>query len=275
MSEHDEHSSFIKTPQQLIVVLLLSFLVPIIGIVLLVQLVLGKPTADPAALTPESVAARIQPAGRIEFGSATPVGPRVQKGGEEVYKAVCMTCHQAGVANAPKFGDKAAWKRLISEGQARLVRESISGIRAMPPRGGNPDLSDLEVERAVVYMVNNAGGKFKDPAAAPAAQASAPAPAVATATAATPAASAAAAAAAPDGKKLYDTTCFACHAQSVAGSPKLGDKAAWAPRIKTGVDAMLKTVVTGKGAMPPKGGNVGLSEAEIRAAVEYMASQSR
>ena len=70
MSVHDEHSSFIKTPQQLITVVLLSFVVPIIGIILVVQLVVSKPTADPAALTPEAVTKRLQPVGRIEFGGA-------------------------------------------------------------------------------------------------------------------------------------------------------------------------------------------------------------
>jgi hypothetical protein len=70
MSEHEEHSSFIKTPQQLIVVVLLSFLVPIIGIVLLVNLVLSKPSVDSSALAPEAVAKRLQPVGRVEFGAA-------------------------------------------------------------------------------------------------------------------------------------------------------------------------------------------------------------
>jgi cytochrome c5 len=68
---------------------------------------------------------------------------------------------------------------------------------------------------------------------------------------------------------------MACHAQSVAGSPKLGDKAAWAPRIAAGLDAMVKTVVAGKGAMPPKGGNASLSDADIRSIVEFMVAQSK
>ena len=109
MSEHDEHSTFIKTPQQLIVVVLLAFLVPIIGIVLLVNLVLNKPSADPAALAPEAVAARLQPIGRVEFGAAsgTAAGPR---SGEDIVKSACLACHQAGVANAPKVGDKGLWE---------------------------------------------------------------------------------------------------------------------------------------------------------------------
>ena len=264
MSEHhDPHSSFIKTPQQLIAVILASFLVPIIGIILLVQLVVGRPAADPNALTAEAVASRIQPVGKVEFGA--PAAPPGARSGEEIVKAVCATCHQAGVANAPKLGDKAAWAPHIKEGLDAMVKSAITGIKAMPPRGGDASLTDTEVARAVAYMANLAGGKFKEPAGAkPAAAASAEKPAPAQATPA-----------AADGKAIYDKVCVACHAQSVAGSPKLGDKTAWAPRIKTGTDAMVQSVIKGKGAMPPKAGNPALSEAEIRAAVEFMAAQSK
>jgi hypothetical protein len=68
VAEHDQHSSFIKTPKQLIVVILLSFLVPIVSIILIVQLVVSRPAANPAALAEEAIAARIQPVGRVEFG---------------------------------------------------------------------------------------------------------------------------------------------------------------------------------------------------------------
>ena len=163
--EHDAHSSFIKTPQQLVVVIVLSFLVPIIGIILTVQLVTGGLSADPSALTPEAVAARIQPVGRVEFVSAAG-GGGAQRSGQQIVKTVCATCHQAGVANAPKLGDQAAWASRIKEGQAQMVKDAINGAKAMPPRGGDASLSDLEVERAVVYMLNLAGAKFKEPAAA-------------------------------------------------------------------------------------------------------------
>jgi cytochrome c5 len=163
MSAHEE-TSFIKTPQQLLIVVLLAFVVPIFGITLLVKFVVEKPHASEGAMAPAAVAARIQPVGKWD----------------------------------------------------------------------------------------------------PSAPADSPAPA-ATQVAAGPA----------DPKKVYDTVCTACHAQSVAGSPKVGDKAAWAPRIKTGIDAMVKTVVSGKGAMPPKGGRADLSEADIRGVVEYMVSQSK
>ena len=74
----------------------------------------------------------------------------------------------------------------------------------------------------------------------------------------------------PAGEKLYKSTCFACHAAGVAGAPKFGDKAAWEPYIKTGIDTMVGVAMKGKGAMPPKGGAANGSEADIRAAVEYM-----
>ena len=272
MDTHDSHSSYIKTPQQLIVVVLLAFLVPIIGIILVVSLVLSRPSAEPNAMTPESVAARIQPVGRVEFGAGGGAAAGTRSG-EEIVKAVCTACHQAGVANAPKLGDKAQWAPRLKQGLNALVASVVKGKGAMPPKAGDPSLTDEEIARAVVAMANEAGAKFKAPAASKPASAAATQPA---ATAATqPAAQAAEKPAAADGKAVYNQTCIACHMQSVAGSPKLGDKAAWAPRIKTGMDSLVQSVLKGKGAMPPKGGNASLNEAQVRAAVEFMVSQSK
>lgn len=162
-----EHSSFIKTPQQLIVVVLLSFLVPIIGIILIVQLVTGKPKADPAALSPEAVAARIQPVGSVEIGA--PAAAPGARSGEEIVKNVCGACHTAGVANAPKIGDNAAWGKVAGQGLATMVANAVKGKGAMPPRGGAADLTDTEVARAIVYMANQSGQKLKEPAEKPAA----------------------------------------------------------------------------------------------------------
>ena len=264
MSPHDSHSSFIQTPKQLIIVVLLAFLIPIIGIILLVQLVTSSRTLEPNALSPESVAQRIQPVGRVEFGGAGGGGGAAgARSGEEVVKATCATCHQAGVAGAPKIGDKAAWAPHIKEGLPALVQTAIKGKGPMPPKGGNASLSDDEVARAVVYMANQSGASFKEPAAKPSAQ--------------KPQASAASAgqAGAADGKKVYDSTCTACHTAGVANAPKPGDKAAWAPRLKQGMDTLVQSAVKGKGAMPPKGGNTALSDADVRAAVEFMVSQSK
>jgi len=89
-----------------------------------------------------------------------------------------------------------------------------------------------------------------------------------------------AAAAKPDGKArdgatIYQAVCIACHATGVAGAPKTGDKAAWAPRIASGMAAMLKNATNGKGAMPPRGGAADLTDAELKAAVEYLSSQAK
>ena len=164
MSTHDQHTSFIKTPQQLIVVILLAFVVPIASILLLVKLVLSQPTADAGALTPESVAARIQPVARVEFGAAAaPAGARK---GEDIVKATCAACHQAGVANAPKIGDRASWAPHIKEGLQGMLATAIKGKGAMPPRGGDASLTDAELTRAIIFMANQSGGQLKEPAAA-------------------------------------------------------------------------------------------------------------
>ena len=256
VAAHDSHSSFIKTPQQLVVVIVASFVVPVIGIIMLVQLVTSERGADPNALTAESVAKRIQPVGHVEFGAAG--GAAGGKSGEEVVKTTCAACHQTGVAGAPKIGDKAAWAPRIKEGLNEMVKDAIKGIRGMPPKGGNPSLADDEVARAVVFMANQSGAKFKEPA--PKAPAQKPQ---------------AAAAGAANGKQVFDSTCTACHGTGVAGAPKLGDKAAWAPRIKQGMDTLLQSALKGKGAMPPKGGNASLSDADLRAAIEFMVSQAK
>lgn len=97
-----------------------------------------------------------------------------------------------------------------------------------------------------------------------------PAEPVAEAVPAAPAAAAPAPAAAVDGAAIYQQACFACHATGAANAPKLGDKAAWAPRLPNGKDALLNSVLKGKGAMPPKGGRMDLSDEQISAAVDHL-----
>lgn len=80
---------------------------------------------------------------------------------------------------------------------------------------------------------------------------------------------------AADGEKVYKSLCFSCHDYGVAGSPKTGDKAVWAPRIAGGMEAMYANSINGKGAMPAKGGNPALSEEEVKAAVDYMVGLSQ
>ena len=168
MAEHDEHSSFIKTPQQLIVVVLLAFVVPIFGIVLLVQLVVNRPHADSAALAPEAVSARLKPTGTVEINAAAAAGGGA-KSAEDIVKETCAACHQAGVANAPKLGDKAAWAPRLKQGLNGLLAAVVKGKGAMPPRAGT-SFTDEELASAIVLMANEAGGNLKAPAAAAAAK---------------------------------------------------------------------------------------------------------
>lgn len=85
-----------------------------------------------------------------------------KRAGEHIYRQACAACHDSGAAGAPKIGDRKAWAPRIKEGKRVMVRLAIKGIRAMPPRGGNPGLSDEEMERAVVYLLNRSGAKFKE-----------------------------------------------------------------------------------------------------------------
>jgi cytochrome c5 len=281
----DQHASPIKTPQQLIWVIVLSFVVPVLAIVLLVKYVVAekRPGAGIEAMTPEAVAERLQPIGTITLAQAS--GPRTLQGGEAVYKLACGACHTAGLAGAPKTGDAAAWAPRLKQGYDTLVKHAVEGFKTMPAKGGNASLDNIEVARAVVWMANLSGAKFKEPDAT-AATASPAAPAVSAAPAAAsaaPAAAAPAAAAAPtkaaaakvdlaSGERLYKAACTACHAAGIAGAPKSGDKAAWAARTRLGVDALTASVVKGKGAMPARGASTA-GDAEIRAAVEYMLAQ--
>ena len=280
---HEEHHSPIKTPKQLIVTIVLSFILPVIIIILLVNLVTtgDQVGAGSNTLTPEAIQKRIAPVAKLDLVDAS--GPKVFKTGVQVYKAACAGCHDAGAAGAPKFAGATAWAGPNATGLQSMVASAIKGKGAMPAKGGNPSLDDFEIERAVVYMANSAGGKFAEPAepkpaAAPAAAAPA-APMVAATVAATavtlPAAAAPAPATSDVGEKLYKQACAACHIAGVAGAPKFGDKTAWAPRIATGMDAMVAAVISGKGIMPAKGGAAGASDADLRAATQYMVDAAK
>jgi cytochrome c5 len=272
----EAHTGPIKTPQQLLAAVFFSFVVPIFAIIGLVYYVTSanKPLAG-SDDSERAVAQRIQKIGMVEIRDAN----RPLKSGEEVYKAQCVACHGTGAAGAPKFGDAAAWGPRIATGYDALLHSALKGKGAMGAQGGG-DFEDLEVGRAVVYMTAAGGGKFPEPAApaagaAPvAAAAAAPAASAAAAPAATVVAAAAPVPAAGAGEALYKQACVACHAAGVAGAPKFGDKAAWAPRIKTGLEALYASALKGKGAMPPKGGSAA-SDADIHAAVDYMVSAAK
>lgn len=291
------HEGPIKTPRQLILAMFWAHVIPIVGILLLVTFVVvqTRPSAGSDALAAAAIERRLQPVGHVEVRDVTDVS--AMKPGDQVYAAQCAACHAAGVAGAPKLGDVAAWGPRLAQGFEGLLRAALNGKGAMGPQGGG-DFSDLEIARAVVHMANSGGGKFEEPkipagavattttssAAAPGADASVAA-AVANAQAAMASVSAAKPAAAPGvaGAQpaaaaqavagavpaLYVQACQVCHAAGVAGAPKLGDKAQWAPRLALGLDGLTASVIKGKGAMPPRGGAQG-SDDEIKAAVAYM-----
>ncbi|HJX58881.1 MAG TPA: c-type cytochrome [Thiobacillus sp.] len=263
-------------PREVIVSVVAGLLAPLLAIFLIVQLVLGiqadqKPDTSSEAAQ-KSALERIKPFAELAALDAS--APVVEKSGQEVYEAACVACHGSGALGAPRFENKGDWNARIGQGYDTLVKNAIEGIRQMPPRGGNADLTDAEVARAVAYMANAAGASFE------AQEAAAPAEAVA----ATPEAEAApaeptAVAAAPKsdpikGKKVYQTTCALCHAAGIAGAPKPGDMAAWEPRVAQGYATLYNHAITGIRGMPPKGGNPSLTEADIANAVGYMFSES-
>lgn len=283
----EAHTGPIKSPKQLLSAVLLAFVIPILVIIALVYYVTSDNKPAHGAANPEkAIAERIQKVGMVEIRDAN----RPLRAGEEVFKAQCAACHATGAAGAPKLGDEAAWGPRIKTGFEALLHSALAGKGAMAPQGGG-DFNDTEIGRAVAYMANAAGAKFEEPSA-PAGEAGAEpaaetAPAAATpespmgaAPAETPAAApeaapatttVAAAAGSGAGEALYKQACQVCHAAGVAGAPKIGDKAAWAPRLQEGMEAVYAIAIQGKGAMPARGGT-SASDADIKAAVDYMVS---
>jgi cytochrome c5 len=176
----EEHASPIKTPRQLLIVVLLAFAVPITLIVMLTQLVTsgGDRSKDNPALSEEAIAKRLKPVGEVVVDPSQPApvdaavtvpaqtaaapapgakpaaAAKADAGkGKSVYETTCMVCHAAGVAGAPKIGDQAAWAPRIKSGLSTLHANAIKGKNAMPPKGGNLALTDADVNAAVDYMV--------------------------------------------------------------------------------------------------------------------------
>ena len=170
---HNEHESAIKTPNQLAAAVVGFFAVVIIGIVLLVQYVTTDKLTGRGSNSqePDAIATRIAPVADNGFTLKDASAPKVLQSGEAIYNSTCVACHGSGAAGAPKFGDAGAWSARIAQGFDLMVKHANEGLRAMPAKGGNPELADVEIARAVAYIGNASGGKFKEPeapAAAPA-----------------------------------------------------------------------------------------------------------
>lgn len=144
-------------------------LVIMIGIAILILVlanwIVRTPDYASDPMTREHIVGRIKPVGEVNVGavptahagtetadasSATPAAARPP---EEVYKTACFACHETGVLNAPKYGDKAAWAPRVQKGVDALYNNAIKGLNQMPAKGGRVDLSDDEVKQVVDYML--------------------------------------------------------------------------------------------------------------------------
>jgi len=173
---------------------------------------------------------------------------RTERQGKDVVDAVCGACHLQGKDNAPRIGDARAWSARASKGLTALTDNALKGIRNMPAHGGNAGVSDIEIERAITYMVNQSGGHWVEPVGG-----------------GTPAV-------VRTSESIVRAQCATCHESGRDGAPKIGDQAAWIPRLKRGLDPLVASAVHGHGPMPSRGGLPDLSDAEIRGAIVYMFS---
>jgi len=166
--------------------------------------------------------------------------------GKQVVEAVCANCHATGVDGAPRIGDASAWKARTSQGLTSLSRHALQGIRKMPSHGGNPGLADIDIKRAITYMVNQSGGHWIEPAGIGMAFRE------------------------RSGEQIVNAQCVKCHEAGLDGAPRIGDMTAWAPRFAQGVDFLVRSAIKGHGAMPPRGGMADLTDSEMRVAALYM-----
>ncbi|MBI4205525.1 MAG: cytochrome c5 family protein [Betaproteobacteria bacterium] len=192
----------------------------------------------------------------VSLASQTASTQGRERSGKEVVDAVCAACHAPGVTRgpkigegakyAPKIGDKKAWAPLASRGLASLTESALKGIRNMPAHGGNMRLTDVEIERAITYMVNQSGGRWTEPISG-----------------VTPSVE-------RKGKQVVEAKCADCHQTGKDGAPRIGDRQAWIPRLKHGLDFLVRSAIHGHGSMPPRGGMADLTDSEIRGAIAYM-----
>jgi len=205
----------------------------------------------PSAFVPRQVIAAIALALAIVPMSQRGDAQVRERSGKEVVEAVCAACHQAGAKGAPRIGDRKAWSRLAERGLTGLTESALKGVRNMPAHGGDLRLTDIEIERAITYMVNQSGGRWVEPTGG-----------------LTPAEE-------RRGEQVVKAQCSKCHQTGVSGAPRIGDRDAWIPRLKNGLDPLVRSAIHGHGPMPARGGLADLTDAEIRGAIVYMFSSKR
>ena len=178
------------------------------------------------------------------------VAQQPARSGKEVVESACVRCHSKGDNGAPKIGDKQAWLTRSELGLGGLTQHAIAGVRKMPAHGGNPGLTDLDLGRAITYMVNQSGGQWTEPV------------------------NAKEMAALRTGQQVVQMQCAKCHQEGLKGAPpgapRIGDRDAWIPRLKRGLDQTVRSAISGHGGMPPRGDKADLTDGEVRNAILYM-----
>ena len=177
---------------------------------------------------------------------ALPAWADPDRPGKEIFEEVCVACHGAGANGAPRVGDQNAWRGRYVRGLSTLSQHAIDGIRKMPSHGGKMTLTNLEIERAITYMVNQSGGHWTEPinrARMPATR---------------------------SGEYVVQTQCVKCHQEGVGGAPRIGDSSEWIRRANAGFDTLVRSAINGHGGMPPRGGEADLTDNEVRLAITYM-----
>ncbi len=186
------------------------------------------------------------------FGAIAVPASASERRGEEVVQATCSACHATGKDGAPKIGDKQAWEKRRARGLTSLTQTALAGIRKMPAHGGSTDASDLEISRAITYMVNQSGGQWVEPVGKPTSVAKPSEPRART------------------GETIVQTQCGRCHSTGESGAPKIGDRDAWVQRLKRGMDELVRSAFNGHGPMPARGGLADITVNEMRNAITYM-----
>ncbi len=169
------HEPLVDSPSKLAAIAAASLILPLGLVVVLyfgIEQILDR-REQAAALTPERIERNLRPVGEVYSGdtgraklaeaaaaaAAAPVAAAVAASpGETIYGGLCMACHVSGAAGAPMLSDAAAWAPRLAQGEDLLVQHVITGKGAMPPRGGNPALSDADIRLAVQFMIGKAGG---------------------------------------------------------------------------------------------------------------------
>ena len=182
----------------------------------------------------------------LMFGVSTSLA--AEKTGREVVEQTCAVCHASGKDGAPKIGDVPAWTQHSKKGLVKLAESAVAGIAKMPPHGGQANLSDLEISRAIAFMVSS--GQAADPSQAYASPSTI------------------------SGETLVQTHCTNCHDTGKDGAPQLIDFNDWKPRLEKGIDGLLHSAIAGHKAMPARAGLAQLSDTDLRNAVIYMVVQS-